>query len=126
MYQREDTSHMAIDGKETVFLDVTGAIEKIVIDIKKLSDIANIEIYTADGERIVRFEGKESCILYPRNKNISTEIYEEVENLNEISKLTIERWVNVGNLKIVIDNDGEEGLIDNISIVFNDTKDVIE
>ena len=119
MINKVSTGRLYIEDKEVTLIEVTGRIEKIKIDIEQLSENAEISILTSMGERIVRYEGNADVILYPRNQNIASEIYSETENLNEISKSNLERWISNDYLKIVIDNKGETGEIDDIIIVYS-------
>ena len=120
MIKRVETKQINIENKEFKYIDCNGSIDKVKISIELLSDECEIEIYTAFGEKIISYKGNHSVVLYPRNNHISKGIYSSGTPLNDIETSVIERWVNTGMLKIVIDNKGDNGLISNIEVVYDE------
>ena len=111
--------------EQRIIIDkISGEIEKVIIKYnKKCSEDVRIRIFTSDGEKIIDVSGNQNGIYYPRNWNAMNQKYIGTNVMSEYVTPTTEKFVEDGNMLILVVGEGIDDIIDNIEIVINGIMD---
>ncbi len=99
---------------------ISGEIEKVIIKYNDdCSEDVRVRIFTSDGEKIIDVSGNKNSIYYPRNWDAMNHKYIGANVMSEFVTPTTEKFVEDGNMLILVEGEGIDDVIDNIEIMIN-------
>lgn len=126
MFDKINTGKIFFDINQTdrtlITDKINGKVEKVVITYNKETDQgAELTISTSDDEKIINSIGNESSVFYPRNLNVQSQKYRDI-NVGEEGEgaLNADRFILAGEpLTIHFKGMSDKDIIENIKIIID-------